>query len=112
MFESTIAAGLRRPTHHLRWFLVGGGIGFLTAIFCATNLGQHVLPEKLWMSLWPMGIALMAVDNASWGTLIFALLLTYGGNFVLYGIVALLISLATDFIQSFLPHSPPKDIQP
>jgi hypothetical protein len=64
MFESTIAAGLRRPTHHLRWFLVGGGIGFLTAIFCATNLGQHVLPEKLWMSLWPMGIALMAVDNA------------------------------------------------
>jgi hypothetical protein len=99
MFDCAITKSGR--VHHARWFLIGGCIGLAIAIFCATNLGQHVLPEKAWLLLWPMGISLMALDNATLGTEIFALLIVYGSNFILYGLVTLLFSLAARFFHFF-----------
>ncbi len=102
MFESALAESGRKPTHHLRWFLIGGSIGLLIAIFFSTNFGQTVFPERVFLTLWPLGIALMAVDHATLSTAIFAVTIVYGSNFVLYGLGFLLISAAVSFFRSFM----------
>jgi hypothetical protein len=100
MFESATNESSRRPTHHLRWFFSGGGVGLAIAIFLATGFGQKLVSEKASLTLWPFGLALMATDNASIGTAIFAVLVVYGSNFVFYGLGFLLISLTISFVRS------------
>ena len=90
----------RKPRHRLRWFLIGGALGLVTAVFLATPLGQHV-PERIMFTPWPLAPGLMALDNATLGTMVFGLAIVYGVNFVLYGLAFLIISVAIAFFRSF-----------
>ena len=101
MFESAITESSRKPAHHLSWFLSGGVVGLAIALFFTTQFGQTVFPERVLLTLWPLGILLMAVDRATVFTIVLAIAIVYGSNFVLYGLGFLLVSLAVSFVRSF-----------
>ena len=105
MFESATTESNRKPTHHLGWFLIGGATGLLIAIFFSRHFGQTVLPERIFLTLWPLGIGLMAVDHATISTAALAIVIVYGSNFVLYGLASMLISLSISFIRSLTTSS-------
>jgi hypothetical protein len=84
----------REQPRHFRWFLVGGMVGLALAITLAV-LSRNAFPTALTIKLWPTSIVLMTDSPA-----IFALLIGYGGNFVLYGLIALLISLTVGFVKN------------
>ncbi len=90
----------RRDPKHLRWFLIGGGAGLVEAIILAIMLSHDAISGELLARLWPSSIV-MLTDAPS----IFVLIFGYGGNFVLYGLAALLFSLFVQFIRDFLPQS-------
>jgi hypothetical protein len=83
----------RKQPKHFRWFLFGGVVGLALAIML-TVLMRGAFPTELTVKLWPTSIVLMTDSPA-----ILGLLLGYGGNFVLYGLVALLFSLAIGFVK-------------
>ena len=101
MFDSAITESSRKPAHHLRWFLFGGLVGLAIALFFSTQFGQTVFPARVLLTLWPLGILLMAVDRATVSTIVLAIVIVYGSNFLLYGLLFMLISLAVSFFRSF-----------
>jgi hypothetical protein len=70
------------PEAHLfRWFASGGAIGLLIAFALAILIGHVSVPLSVVLWLWPTSMAAL-VDPTSLG------LFTYGGNFLVYGLIA------------------------
>jgi hypothetical protein len=64
------------PEAHLfRWFASGGAIGLLIAFALAILIGHVSVPLSVVLWLWPSSKILTA-------------LFTYGGNFLVYGLIA------------------------
>lgn len=69
------------------WFLVAGCIGVVMA--GVMTLGRDHVPSHLLMALWPTSLTGMAFTEPPKLSLSAAvlILIMYGGNFVLYGLV-------------------------
>ena len=85
-----------RTRHMPRWFLYSGGIGLAIAIILADLLSHDLMAHDLGSTallklLWPA-----SVINGAGGTSVAAQLLDglfmYGGQFLLYGCLGLLIA--------------------
>jgi hypothetical protein len=76
------------PEAHLfRWFASGGAIGLLIAFALAILIGHVSVPLSVVLWLWPTSMAAL-VDPTSLGSKILTALFTYGGNFLVYGLIA------------------------
>jgi hypothetical protein len=76
----------KEEAHYGRWFLVAGGIGLLVALILTLLLRNDQIPPALAVALWPTSI-LGLVDPASLTGQIITGCFTYGGNFLLYGLI-------------------------
>ena len=92
----------REPTHHLRWFMIGGLFGLLIAI-AAVVLWLHGTGFNKWMVLLvPGGLMLLpAMMEGSTGLLRFVVLAVSVMNFALWGVCFMIISFFVSFVRSF-----------
>jgi hypothetical protein len=78
-----------------RYFLLGGCIGLLVALCLAGISAIHFVPPPILLLLWPSSIAGMAITEpgklSGPRVLIFGIM--YGGNFILYALLACFIHL-------------------
>jgi hypothetical protein len=72
--------------HYGRWFLIAGGIGLLVAFVLTLLLRNDEIPPALAMVLWPTSI-LGLVDPDTLSGQIVTGCFTFGGNFLLYGLI-------------------------
>ena len=85
----------RKQPRHFRWFLMGGIVGLSLAIALTLLLSRDAIRPELAVKLWPTYIVLMTDSPA-----VLSLLIGYGGNFVLYGLITLLFSLTVAFVKN------------
>ena len=91
-----------QPTHHMRWFLIGGGIGITIAIV-AEILWLNDTGLETWLVVCvPGGLMLFpAIIDGSKGLLYFVVVAVPILNFTLWGVCFLLISMFVTFFRSF-----------
>jgi hypothetical protein len=77
-----------------RWFLIAGCIGIVLAVILSVLLSHDLVPAGLVIALWPTSI-LGLVDPSNLRDQVITGFFTYGGNFLLYGFLGLLIWRAT-----------------
>ncbi len=76
----------------MRWFLVSGCVGLVVALSLATLAGSHQLNPRLLLVLWPISVIGLAEPSGLTDKIIFGAL-EFGGNFVLYGVIGILIAI-------------------
>ena len=73
-----------------RWFLWGGSVGLVVALGCAF-VAPYIQNDGVLLVLWPMSFLGMAEPSTLEGKSILVVLM-YGGNFLLYGFLGILVS--------------------
>jgi hypothetical protein len=76
----------------MRWFLVSGCVGLVVALSLATLAGSLQLNPRLLLVLWPISVIGLAEPSGLTDKIIFGAL-EFGGNFVLYGVIGILIAI-------------------
>ena len=74
----------------LRWFLVFGIVGLVVAFIMLYALSHELVVGDLALIFWPTSMVLLSGSDDFWPKAI-TTALAFGGNFVLYGFVGLLI---------------------
>jgi hypothetical protein len=77
-----------RAASSSRWFLIAGCIGVALAVVLSLLLSHDLIPAGVVIALWPTSI-LGLVDPANLRDQIITGIFTYGGNFLLYGLLGL-----------------------
>ena len=72
------------------WFVIAGCIGVVVAVVLTLLLSHDLIPAAVAIALWPTSI-LGLVDPTNLRDQIITGLFTYGGNFLLYGLLGLLV---------------------
>jgi predicted cobalt transporter CbtA len=75
-----------------RWFLVSGCLGVIVALALLVMGASHIVSPTLLLVLWPASIAGIA-DPSTLSDKILVALFEFGGNFVLYGVIGMLVGL-------------------
>jgi hypothetical protein len=73
-----------------RWFLIAGCIGVVVAVVLSLLLSHDLIPAAIAIALWPTSI-LGLVDPTNLRDQIITGVFTFGGNFLLYGLLGLLV---------------------
>jgi hypothetical protein len=73
-----------------RWFLLAGCIGVVVAVVLTLLLSHDLIPAGIAIALWPTSI-LGLVDPTNLRDQIITGVFTFGGNFLLYGLLGLLV---------------------
>jgi hypothetical protein len=73
-----------------RWFLLTGCIGVVVAVVLTLLLSHDLIPAGIAIALWPTSI-LGLVDPTNLRDQIITGVFTFGGNFLLYGLLGLLV---------------------
>jgi hypothetical protein len=76
------------PASPGRWFLIAGSIGIVLAVALSRLLSHDLVPAGVVIALWPTSI-LGLVDPSNLRDQIITGTFTYGGNFLLYGLLGL-----------------------
>lgn len=71
-----------------RWFLLAGCIGVVVAVVLTLLLSHDLIPAGIAIALWPTSI-LGLVDPTNLRDQIITGVFTFGGNFLLYGLLGL-----------------------
>lgn len=74
--------------HLLRWFLITGGIGVAIALVLTVLLPSDRVPTQVALLLWPSSIVALIDPRTFWSQVMTGVL-TFGGQFLLYGLVGL-----------------------
>jgi hypothetical protein len=77
----------------LRWFLVFGAIGLAVAIALTSLMQSDSFPTHIVLILWPTSMVGLIDPRTFWAQLT-VVLITYGGQFVLYACSGLCIGFA------------------
>jgi hypothetical protein len=72
-----------------RWFLIAGCLGVVVAVVLTLLLSHDLIPAAVAIALWPTSI-LGLVDPTNLRDQIITGFFTFGGNFLLYGLLGLL----------------------
>lgn len=78
------------PASARRWFLIAGCIGVVLAVALSLLLTHDLVPTGVVIALWPTSI-LGLVDPSNLRDQIITGIFTYGGNFLLYGLLGLVL---------------------
>ena len=102
MFESSATESQGTPSHHVRWFLIGGVLGLAIAVISVVLwLNDTGLHNWLLVSC-PFGLMLFpAIMDGSTGLLRFVVVIVPVMNFALWGICFLLVSMLVSFVRNF-----------
>jgi hypothetical protein len=73
-----------------RWFLLAGCLGIVVAGVLTLLLSHDLIPAAVAIALWPTSI-LGLVDPTNLRDQIITGVFTFGGNFLLYGLLGLLV---------------------
>jgi hypothetical protein len=78
-----------------RYFLFGGCVGLLVAISLTGISLVHFVPPPILLVLWPSSIAGMAITEPGklTGARFVILAIMYGGNFMVYAMLACVVKL-------------------
>jgi hypothetical protein len=87
--------------HLLRWFLIAGSIGLTAAIALTFLMRSDRFPTQIVLFLWPTSMVAL-IDPRTFGSQLAVALITYCGQFVLYGFVGLSISFAIFSLGEFI----------
>ena len=77
----------------LRWFLVFGAIGLAIAIVLTFLMQSDRFPTQIALTLWPTSMVGLIDPRTFWSQLTVGMI-TFGGQFLLYGFVGLSIGFA------------------
>jgi len=75
-----------------RWFLMCGCLGVFVALILMAMAANHVVRPGVLLVLWPSSIAGIADPTTPLDKIIVATF-EFGGNFLLYGIIGMLVGL-------------------
>jgi hypothetical protein len=73
-----------------RWFLVFGVVGLVVALIMLYALSHEVVEANLALIFWPASMVLLSESDTLW-VKILTTALAFGGNFLLYGFVGLIV---------------------
>jgi hypothetical protein len=86
------AKSTRRVWPTRPWFLCSGCVGVLVALVLAAIGTKRIVSPTVLLVLWPPSLAGIADPSTTSDRIIIGLF-EFGGNFVLYGLVGMLIGL-------------------
>jgi hypothetical protein len=82
-----------REAHLKRWFLAGGAVGVLLALLLAVGLHYDAVSSGVVLTLWPAAMVQL-IDPKTIGSKIAVGLIAYGSNFVIYGLVSMMVGFS------------------
>ena len=88
-----------------RWFLIAGCLGVIVAVVLSLLLSHDLIPAAVAIALWPTSI-LGLVDPTSIRDQVITGAFTYGGNFLLYGLLGLLVRYVGGRLHRFSSSHP------
>jgi hypothetical protein len=87
--------------HRGKWFLGCGILGVAVAATLTWLMIQNAVPTSLTLALWPTSIAAIG-DPHTFTEKLLTAVITFGGQFALYGIAGLLVGSGINAIRVFL----------
>jgi hypothetical protein len=84
-----------RDPHLKRWFLAAGAFGVLEAVLLAIAIRYDYVSSNLLVALWPAAMVQLS-DPKTVGSKIAVVLIAYGSNFLIYGLVGVGIGLTSN----------------
>lgn len=102
LFDKYIDDVPRNP-HLKRWFLAAGAFGVLEAVLLAVAMGYNHVSSNLVVALWPAAMVQL-IDPKTIGSKIAVVLIAYGSNFLIYGLVGLGIGFILNSLFRLLKH--------
>jgi hypothetical protein len=90
------------PSAHLfRWFLIPGCIGLAIAVVLTFLMSSGGLSSSVVLFLWPTSIVALIDPKTLWSQVITDIF-TFGGNFLLYGLIGLSVGYSVCKIRSLI----------
>jgi hypothetical protein len=93
----------RIDAHLGRWFLGCGVVGIVVAALLTGLMIHDLVPTGLALALWP-GSIVGIVDPHTLTEKLLVVAVTFGGQFLLYGIAGLLLGYGISLVRTFISH--------
>jgi hypothetical protein len=87
-----------------RWFLIAGGVGLVIALLLAVAMAYDRASTAIVLMFWPAAMVQL-IDPHTLGSQIAVILIAYGSNFLIYGLLGVGVGFLASRLRLLLKRS-------